>query len=60
MKVSLDQTLCIGCGLCVQVSPANFALEKEAGPAKVIQEETDDETVKEAEASCPVGCIRVQ
>ncbi|NLL37081.1 MAG: ferredoxin [Fretibacterium sp.] len=60
MKILLDQTACIGCGVCTQVSPEIFVLDAEAGVARLLQEETDDPTAKEAENSCPVGCIRVE
>ena len=60
MKVTLDQTVCIGCGVCVQVSPENFVLDENAGTAKLLCAETADESVREAEASCPVSCICVE
>ena len=60
MNISLDQTACIGCGLCVQISPENFALDEGKGTAKVVKAETEDESAREAESSCPVGCIRVE
>ena len=60
MKISLDETLCIGCGLCVQISPENFSLDESQGRARTLREETKDESVREAESSCPVHCIRVE
>ncbi len=60
MKVSLDRSACIGCGVCTQISPECFVLDENAGTAKVLREETDDPSVKEAESSCPVSCIRVE
>lgn len=60
MKVFLDRSACIGCGVCTQISPECFVLDEGAGTAKVLREETDDLSVKEAESSCPVSCIRVE
>ena len=60
MKTFLDRSACIGCGVCTQVCPEYFALEESSGTAKVLREETDDPSVREAESSCPVGCIRVE
>lgn len=60
MKVSLDRSACIGCGVCTQISPECFTLDENAGTAKLLREETDDPSVKEAEDSCPVSCIRVE
>ena len=60
MKVSLDRSACIGCGVCTQISPECFVLDDKAGTAKVLGEETDDPFVNEAENSCPVSCIRVE
>ncbi|MCR5346491.1 MAG: ferredoxin [Fretibacterium sp.] len=60
MKVSLDQTACIGCGLCVQISPEYFSLNEEAGTAQVQRTEVEDDSVREAQASCPVSCIHLE
>lgn len=60
MKISLDQTVCIGCGLCSQISPENFSLDENSGTARVMRPETEDESVREAESSCPVACIRIE
>ena len=60
MKVFLDQSVCIGCGVCAQISPENFSVDENLGTAKVQQAETEDDSVREAEASCPVSCIRVE
>ena len=60
MKVYLDQTACIGCGVCSQVCPEVFVVDSDAGVARVLREETDDPAAKEAANSCPVSCIRVE
>ena len=60
MKVSLVREECIGCGVCCQVCPDVCSLDEEAGVAKVLRPETELPCVREAEESCPVGCIRVE
>ena len=60
MKVFLDRSACIGCGVCAQICPECFVLDESAGTAKVLREETDDPSVREAESGCPVCCIRVE
>jgi len=35
-------------------------MEEALGVAKVLRPETDEPCVKEAEKSCPVGCIQVE
>ncbi len=57
MKISLDQSACVGCGLCVQISPEHFSLNEELGTAQIQRAETEDDSVREAQASCPIGCI---
>ena len=41
MKVSLDRSACIGCGVCTQISPECFVLDENAETAKVLREETE-------------------
>lgn len=60
MKIFLDRSACIGCGVCTQISPECFVLDEGSGTAKVLKEETEDPSVREAETGCPVGCIRVE
>jgi ferredoxin len=60
MKVSLNRDKCIGCSVCCQVCPDVFALDEAAGVAKILRSETNELCAKEAEASCPVSCIRVE
>ena len=60
MKVSLDRDACIGCGVCNQICPDVFGMDEGAGIAKVLREETEEPCVKDAENSCPVGCIHVE
>ncbi|MEI6501973.1 MAG: ferredoxin [Armatimonadota bacterium] len=53
----VDQTLCIGCGLCTELAPNTFALDA-GGHSSVLNPSGDDEdTIQEAVDSCPVSAI---
>ncbi len=60
MKVVIDQSACIGCGLCESTCPEVFRMnddnlaEVHAQPAEV----TD--SLQEAVDGCPVGAITVE
>jgi ferredoxin len=56
-EVYVDQEICIGCGLCVSISPETFRLN-DAGVSEVYnQQGTSAATIQEAIDSCPVNCI---
>lgn len=61
-KVVLDQSQCIGCGVCVAKSGVqnggNFEFD-ENGLSKVV-DETVKPTTQEAVDSCPVGAITIE
>lgn len=60
MKVTVDKQKCIGCGLCVSLAPKSFKLSDD-GKSEVIEPVGDDEeTVKNAAESCPVGAIKIK
>jgi ferredoxin len=74
MRVWIDQDLCTGSGLCELIEPAVFAIGEE-GLAQVRQGDQVlpagrgglaevppgcESQVREAEQSCPGGCIRVE
>lgn len=58
MKVTIDEDLCTGCGLCETICPDVFELNDD-GIAEVIGEVDEDlkDDVQEAIDSCPVECI---
>lgn len=62
MKVSVDGSACIGCGVCVALAPKYFKLGDD-GKSEVVREEVeqgDEDTVRSAAQSCPVGAISVE
>lgn len=61
MKAEVDQSGCIGCGLCTQICPSAFRLN-DAGVAEVYAPITPEliASTQEAAASCPVSVIHVE
>jgi ferredoxin len=61
MKATIDNDLCSGCGLCVDVSPKVF--EMDGDEVKVIATpvpaDAEDDT-REAVESCPVEAIEIE
>ncbi len=58
MKAKVDRDLCIGCGLCVTISPDVFELDDE--DIAVVISDTVDETVEDARDSCPTDAISIE
>ena len=57
-QVTIDTDECLGCESCVELCPAIFGFDEDAGKAYVIQAEGgDQECIDEAISSCPAGCI---
>ena len=56
-KIQIDQSLCSGFGTCAELAPEIF--EVEGGTATVRRGESDDPTVLEAAAACPMAAIIV-
>jgi len=56
-RIEIDQSLCSGFGTCVETASAAFALEGGVASARV--RVSDDPTVLEAAAGCPMGAIAV-
>jgi ferredoxin len=56
MGIIINTGDCIGCGVCVQISPQTFSLNEDQGKAVVISEELTS-SAKEAVDSCPVSAI---
>jgi ferredoxin len=59
-KPVVDQTLCISCGLCVELASNTFALD-ENDLSQVINSEGDpEEVIQQAIDSCPTEAISWQ
>lgn len=57
-KIEIDKVKCIGCGLCENLCPLSFKMDKDK--AIVIREKVDDLTnEKEAEECCPTQAIKI-
>ena len=56
-KIIVDQELCVGCGVCVNLCPDVFELQDD-GKAKVIS--NDDCDHNEIINNCPVGAIKAE
>ena len=57
-QVRIDQEECLGCEACVEICPAVFEFDGDAGKAFVKDGSNADEScVDEAIGSCPAACI---
>lgn len=59
MKIHIDETLCIGCGICANLCPEIFEMD-DSGKAKVNSEsipESSKECTEMAIEQCPVNAI---
>lgn len=58
-RITIDRSLCSGFGACVDSAPNVFELEP-GGIATARVWETDDASVCDAAAACPMGAICVE
>ncbi len=56
--VSVDQSLCIGCGVCYDMCPEVFQMTEE-GKAQATRDECEQHSVEEVADACPVEAINV-
>ena len=56
--VSVDQSLCIGCGVCYDMCPEVFQMTEE-GKAQAVRNECDQHNIEEVADACPVEAINV-
>ena len=54
-KVRVDQSLCIGCGLCAGTYPEDFVIG-DSGLAEAVTGEGEEDAV----SACPVGAISAE
>jgi ferredoxin len=56
----VDRTICIGCGLCAEIAPHTFEMDRER-LALVLNPDGDSEMdIRKAIAACPVVAISWQ
>jgi ferredoxin len=56
--ISVDQALCIGCGVCVDMCPEVFAMTAD-GKAQTVKAECDQHNMEEIAQACPTEAINV-
>lgn len=56
MVVSVDQALCTGCGVCVDLCPEVFAWGSD-GKVSVIKQESESCNIEEVSDQCPAEAI---
>jgi ferredoxin len=59
LEVTIDQLVCIGAGMCVQLAPEVFAIDDEGVAFVVSLAAAEPELLRRAERSCPTGAIEV-
>lgn len=56
--VAVDQALCIGCGVCIDMCPEVFALTAD-GKAQAVKNECETHSLEEVAGACPVEAINL-
>lgn len=62
MKVQVDESLCIGCAMCVSMCDSVFAMNDD-GVSEAITSEVSDDLLSDAEEArdcCPVEAIIIE
>ncbi|MEK7611333.1 MAG: ferredoxin [Patescibacteria group bacterium] len=59
MKIKVDPTLCIGCGLCAATAPEVFQINNE-GKSEVKVQTDDRELINRVIADCPTQAISTE
>jgi ferredoxin len=60
MTLTINEEVCIGCGVCMQICPDIFKLDEDKGKGTIVKSDVSDDelpSVEMAVDSCPVGCI---
>lgn len=60
-RTTVDQNMCIGCGMCVSLCEKVYELDENTGKAFIRDpkafSEVTDEQLEETKQECPVGAI---
>lgn len=56
--VSVDQSLCIGCGVCTDMCPEVFVMNSD-GKVQAVKESCDSCNMEEIATACPVEAINI-
>jgi len=56
--ISVDRSLCIGCGVCYDMCPEVFSSDEE-GKAQIIKTESESCNLEEVADACPVDAINI-
>lgn len=56
---TVDQSTCIGCGICAQLCPNVFEMQDD-GKSKATNPTADNDCAKSAADSCPVNAIKIE
>jgi ferredoxin len=61
MKVTIDRSGCIGCGLCAETCPEVFRMNEDGKAETYAQpDENNKNTTAEAAENCPVSVIKAE
>jgi ferredoxin len=59
MKITVDESTCVGCGLCESNCPDCFKIDA-SGIAKVVKSDCNSCDLKDLANQCPVNAIKVE
>ncbi|MBU0672610.1 MAG: ferredoxin [Candidatus Margulisbacteria bacterium] len=58
MSIKIDQALCSGCGVCIELCPEVFAWDSD-GRAIVLKQESETCNIEEISDQCPTEAINL-
>lgn len=56
--IAVDQAICIGCGVCIDMCPEVFAFISD-GKAQAVKSECELHNLEEVATACPVEAIDI-
>ncbi len=57
LNILVNDSLCIGCGVCAAMCEDVFIIDEESGLAKVVSQKISKELLEEIIETCPVNAI---